>query len=125
MDELISPVAVAQDSLIRLENDLTMAKMVSREFEGKFGVKNEKIGYTFNARLPVRFRGRRGDGIKPEGIQAGMEHAAAQTEAILGQAQQAQQPAAPGAAPPPQLPQPPQAPSQPPPPAAPAGPLPS
>jgi hypothetical protein len=31
MDELLNPVVIAQDSLIRLENDLTMMKMVSRE----------------------------------------------------------------------------------------------
>jgi hypothetical protein len=72
MDELLNPVAIAQDSLIRLENDCTMTKMVSREFDNKFAVKNEKIGYTFNARLPVRLRGRRGDGIKVEGIQEQM-----------------------------------------------------
>jgi len=72
MDELLNPVVIAQDSLIRLENDLTMMKMVSREFDEKFAVKNEKIGYTFNARLPVRLRGRRGDGVKPEGIQEQM-----------------------------------------------------
>ena len=72
MDELLNPVVIAQDSLIRLENDCTMTKMVNREFDEKFAVKNEKIGYTFNARLPVRLRGRRGDGIKPEGIQESM-----------------------------------------------------
>ena len=44
MDELLNPVAIAQDSLIRLENDCTMTKMVSREFDEKFAVKNEKIG---------------------------------------------------------------------------------
>jgi hypothetical protein len=31
-------------------------------------VPDNKVGYTFNARLPVRFRGRRGDGMKSESI---------------------------------------------------------
>jgi hypothetical protein len=65
-NELLNPVVIAQNSLIRLENDLTMTKMVNREFENNFAVKNEKIGYTYNARLPVRYRGRRGDAAKPE-----------------------------------------------------------
>jgi hypothetical protein len=46
MDELLNPVVIAQDTLIRLENDCTLTKMVSREFENNFAVKNEKIGLT-------------------------------------------------------------------------------
>lgn len=67
-NEFINPVAVAQDSLIRWENNLTAAKFVNREFDGKFAVPGAKFGYVFNARIPVRFRGRMGDQMQPEAI---------------------------------------------------------
>ncbi len=67
-NELINPVAVAQDSLIRWENNLTAAKYVSREFDPNFALPGDKIGYVFNARVPVRFRGRIGDQMQPESI---------------------------------------------------------
>jgi len=68
MNELVNPVAVGHQSLMRLENNLTFAKYVNREFDDKFAIANEKIGYVFNARIPVRFRGRRGDAMNPEAI---------------------------------------------------------
>lgn len=67
-NELINPVAVAQDSLIRWENNLTAAKYVNREFDPHFALPGDKIGYVFNARIPVRFRGRIGDQMQPESI---------------------------------------------------------
>ena len=67
-NELLNPVAIAAASLIRLENNTVMMKMVNREYDDKFAVPNEKVGYTYNARLPVRLRGRRGDGMKPEPV---------------------------------------------------------
>ena len=67
-NEFINPVAVAQESLIRWENNLVAAKFVSREFDSKFAVPGAKFGYVFNARIPVRFRGRTGDQIQPESI---------------------------------------------------------
>ena len=49
-NEFINPVAVAQDSLIRWENNLVAAKFVSREFDSKFAVPGAKFGYVYNAR---------------------------------------------------------------------------
>src|SRR5262249_8902758 len=43
-------------------------KYVNREFDSQFGVVGQKIGYVYNARVPVRFRGRIGDGLRPEDI---------------------------------------------------------
>lgn len=43
-NELINPVAVAQDSLIRWENNLTAAKYVNREFDPQFALPGDKIG---------------------------------------------------------------------------------
>jgi hypothetical protein len=67
-NELLNPVAIAASGLVRLENNTVAMKMVNREFDDKFAVQDEKIGYVYNARLPVRFRGRRGDGMRPEPI---------------------------------------------------------
>ena len=72
MNDLLNPVAILQDSLERWENNAVFSKFVSREFDDKFAVPNEKVGYTVNARLPVRFRGRRGDAAQPEAIQEQM-----------------------------------------------------
>lgn len=67
-NELLNPVAIDHETLLRLENNLTLFKFVNREFSDKFAVENEKIGYTFNARVPVRLRGRVGDAMKPEDV---------------------------------------------------------
>jgi len=67
-NEFLNPVVIAQESLMRLENELTFFKMVSREFDDKFALPGNKIGYVYNARMPVRFRGRQGDEMRPEDI---------------------------------------------------------
>jgi len=45
-NELLNPVVIVADSLIRLENNTTMMKMCNREFDDKFAVANEKAGLT-------------------------------------------------------------------------------
>lgn len=67
-NEFLNPVVIAQDSLMRLENALTFYKSVNREFDDKYGQTGAKIGYVYNARKPVRFRGRIGDQMQPEAI---------------------------------------------------------
>ena len=67
-NELINPVAVSQDSLLRWENNLVAAKFINRQFDNAFALPNEKIGYVYNARIPVRLRGRIGDQMQPESI---------------------------------------------------------
>ncbi len=44
MNELLNPVAIAGNSLIRLENNTVMMKQVNREYDDKFAVPNEKVG---------------------------------------------------------------------------------
>ena len=72
MNDLLNPVAILQDSLERWDNNAVFCKYVSREFDDSYAVPNEKVGYTVNARIPVRFRGRRGDAAQPEAIQEQM-----------------------------------------------------
>ena len=67
-NDLLNPVVIAKNSLIRLENNLVFAKQVNREYSSQFAVPDAKSGYTVNARMPVRFKGRMGDGIQPEDI---------------------------------------------------------
>lgn len=67
-NEFLNPVVISKELLLRWENSTVMAKMVNRDFDDQFGNAGAKIGYTYNVRIPVRFRGRRGDGIKPESI---------------------------------------------------------
>lgn len=38
MNELLNPVVIAQDTLLRLENTLTFFKQVNREFDGQYAV---------------------------------------------------------------------------------------
>lgn len=71
-NQLLNPVVILQESLMRLENNLVFFKSVNREYDGSFAVAGEKAGYTVNARIPVRFRGRVGDGVQIEGIQEQM-----------------------------------------------------
>lgn len=57
-----------KELLIRWENNTVAAKFINREFDDKFAVPGDKIGSTYNARVAPRFRGRKGDGIRPENI---------------------------------------------------------
>lgn len=67
-NELINPVAIGHETLMRLENNYVFVKQVTREFDQEFAVAGAKIGHIFNARLPVRRRGRRGDAFQPHAI---------------------------------------------------------
>jgi hypothetical protein len=72
MNDLLSPVVILKNTALRLENHLTFTKFVDRTFDDKFEVPDAKAGYTVNARLPVRFRGRRGDAMQEEDIREQM-----------------------------------------------------
>lgn len=71
-NEILNPVVITKDLLVRLENNLVIAKQVSREFDDQFAVPGAKCGYTLNARVPVRFRGTIGDAFNPEDIRETM-----------------------------------------------------
>jgi hypothetical protein len=43
-NELLNPVIIGKDSLIRLENNVTFTKYVNREFDKNFAVPGDKIG---------------------------------------------------------------------------------
>jgi hypothetical protein len=46
---------ITNEGLMILENELTLADKINREFDDKFGVDGAKIGYTINLRRPARF----------------------------------------------------------------------
>ena len=43
-NELLNPVALTKESLMRWENNLVMAKFVDRQFSDSFALEGEKIG---------------------------------------------------------------------------------
>lgn len=57
---------ITNESLAVLENNLTFAKGVNREYDDKFGVAGAKIGTTLNIRKPARYVGRTGAAIGVE-----------------------------------------------------------
>lgn len=46
---------ITNEALRILENNLTFAKQVNREYDDRFGVDGAKIGYTLNVRKPVKY----------------------------------------------------------------------
>lgn len=57
---------ITNESLAVLENNLTFAKGVNREYDDKFAVAGAKIGSTLNIRKPARYVGRTGAAIGVE-----------------------------------------------------------
>ena len=57
---------ITNESLMLLENDLTLADKVNREYDDRFGVDGAKIGYTINVRKPARFKGTAGPALNVE-----------------------------------------------------------
>lgn len=57
---------ITNESLAVLENNLTFAKNISREYDDKFAVSGAKIGATLNIRKPARYVGRTGAAIGVE-----------------------------------------------------------
>lgn len=57
---------ITNESLAILENNLTFAKNISREYDDKFAVAGAKIGATLNIRKPARYVGRTGAAIGVE-----------------------------------------------------------
>lgn len=59
---------ITRESLRVLENNLTFAKGVNRQFDDKFGISGAKIGDTLNVRKPARYVGRSGRTLATEDI---------------------------------------------------------
>lgn len=57
---------ITRESLRVLENNLTFAKGVNREYDDAFAVKGAKIGDTLNIRKPARYVGRSGQTLSIE-----------------------------------------------------------
>lgn len=57
---------VTREALRVLENSLTFAKELSREYEDSFGIAGAKIGSILNIRKPPRYQGRLGQGLMAE-----------------------------------------------------------
>lgn len=63
---LLTSSVITNEALRILENNLTFAKGVNRQYESKFGVDGAKIGDTLNIRKPVRYVGRTGKTLDVE-----------------------------------------------------------
>lgn len=73
----LTSTIITNESLAILENNLTFAKGVSREFDDKFAVAGAKIGTTLNIRKPARYVGRTGATLVVE------DHTETQTPLVL------------------------------------------
>ncbi len=54
-NSLLTIADITNEGLMILENELTLSKMINREYDDRFGVDGAKIGYTINLRKPARF----------------------------------------------------------------------
>lgn len=66
-NELLTDDVIAKESLMILENELSITKLVNRRYEKRFAQEGNKIGDTLNIRLPIRWEGREGEEMVPEG----------------------------------------------------------
>lgn len=67
MNTLLTISMITREALRVLENNLTFAKNVNRQYDEKFGVEGAKIGTVLNVRKPPRYLGRTGQALAVEG----------------------------------------------------------
>lgn len=65
-NSLLTISMITREALRVLENSLTFAKGVNRQYDDKFAVEGAKIGDTLNIRKPARYVGRTGTAISVE-----------------------------------------------------------
>jgi len=65
-DTILTMSKITNESLMVLENELTFAGQVKREYDDQFGVDGAKIGDTLNVRRPPRFIGTSGPNLNVE-----------------------------------------------------------
>lgn len=65
-DTLLTISMITQEALFVLENEITFAGNVNREYDDKFGIDGAKIGDTINIRRPPRFLGTSGPNLSVE-----------------------------------------------------------
>lgn len=68
-NELLTDDVISKESLMIVENNLTLTKKIARRYEKRFAQEGNKIGDSLNIRLPVRWTGREGENMVPEGAQ--------------------------------------------------------
>jgi hypothetical protein len=68
-NELLTDDVISKEALMIVENSLTLTKKIARRYESKFAKDGNKIGDSLNVRLPVRWVGREGENMAPEGAQ--------------------------------------------------------
>lgn len=65
-DTILTPSMITQEALMVLENELTFAQGVDRQYDDRFAVTGAKIGDTLNVRRPARFIGASGPNLQVE-----------------------------------------------------------
>lgn len=65
-NNLLTISDITNEGLMLLENNLTLADKINREYDDRFGVDGAKIGYTVNVRKPARFKGTAGPALNIE-----------------------------------------------------------
>jgi hypothetical protein len=68
-NEILTDDVIVKEALMIVENTLSITKRINRRYESKFAKDGQKIGDSLNIRLPVRWTGREGEQMQPEGIQ--------------------------------------------------------
>lgn len=66
-NELLTDDVIAKEALMIVENELTITKKINRRYEKRFAQDGNKIGDSLSIRLPVRWEGREGEEMQPEG----------------------------------------------------------
>src|SRR5574340_1853728 len=65
-DNKLTSLVILQETPRVLENNRTFTKMVNRQYDDKFGQVGAKIGYTINARRPIRSTVSTGANLAPQ-----------------------------------------------------------
>jgi hypothetical protein len=68
-NEILTDDVLAKEALMIVENNLAITRKINRRYEKKFAQDGNKIGDSLNIRLPVRWEGREGENMNPEGAQ--------------------------------------------------------
>jgi P22 coat protein - gene protein 5 len=70
-NQILDISMITNEALFVLENELTFANLVTREYDDKFAVSGAKIGYTVNVRKPARYIGTLGPNLNVEDFYEG------------------------------------------------------
>jgi hypothetical protein len=59
--DIITPQVIANETLVQIENEMVVGKLVYRDLETEFGKAGNKVGDTVQIRRPVQYKVRRGE----------------------------------------------------------------